>query len=156
MTPGTGVEKMGTASRLDLRAHRRQTRATTGDEDDGNSAARTESGTGLRERKSSRGQHWARNADDEERREEEKRALSGEARAKPGGDDFGQGAEEGRRTGQPEEQAEAAVKMAMMTHVDMAALAVGHERRRRSMALGWRYRRRRGTARSGEGQSPDP
>ncbi|KAF0908978.1 hypothetical protein E2562_030273 [Oryza meyeriana var. granulata] len=32
MTQGTGVEKMGTASRLGLRAHRRQTRATTGDE----------------------------------------------------------------------------------------------------------------------------
>ncbi|KAF0913965.1 hypothetical protein E2562_025376 [Oryza meyeriana var. granulata] len=35
-------------------------------------------------------------------------------------------------------------------------------RQRQSMALGWRYRRRchddrrRGTARSGEGQSPDP
>ncbi|KAF0913966.1 hypothetical protein E2562_025377 [Oryza meyeriana var. granulata] len=119
--------------------------------------------------------------------------------------------EEGQRTGQPEEQAEAAVKMATMTHVGVASLAVSDERwrqswgkageaaaerqqrqatahgtvaldvddgddggegsrtlgrwrrqQRRSMALGQMYRRRRhgnrrrGTARSGEGQSPDP
>ncbi|KAF0929931.1 hypothetical protein E2562_026931 [Oryza meyeriana var. granulata] len=54
-----------------------------------------EEGIGLRERKSSRGRRWARNADDEERMEEEKRVLLGEARAKPGGDGFGLGGRRG-------------------------------------------------------------
>ncbi|KAF0914006.1 hypothetical protein E2562_026387 [Oryza meyeriana var. granulata] len=73
------------------------------DEDDGDLAARMEGGIGLQERKSSRGWRWARNADNEERREEEKRALLGEARAKPGSDGFelggGKGDAAGRREG---------------------------------------------------------
>ncbi|KAF0895696.1 hypothetical protein E2562_014315 [Oryza meyeriana var. granulata] len=54
--------------------------------EDGDGDTQEKGGAWLRERESSRGRCRARKADDGERREEEKRALSGEARAKPGAD----------------------------------------------------------------------